>query len=230
MNVIKSNWVCSVLIFATGITLCCLYDRENILAIIVYILGVLFTATGCVNIIVSSLRHNKGVSNSFSTAVGWIAGLGGIGLGAAMLIVPREFTSVLVYIFAALLILGGLWHFLLLSRYFKSAGLPGWLYIPPLVIVVAGVVMFCSQTVRDNIKVSILMSGIGALIFSVVTLLEYLFSRHHASIMMKGELATEKLREQNADAKEAAAQVPVSDTQKGESESVSQSESDSPEA
>lgn len=187
MNVIRSNWLCSLLIFAVGITFCFLYDRDNILSIIVYILGALFTTTGCINIIVTSMRHSRKTSGTFGSTIGWIAGLGGIGLGAALLLTPSTFTPILVYVFAGLLVLGGLWHFLVLSCYFKKGGMSGWLYFLPLVILVAGVVMFCSPDIRNNIRVSVLMSGIGAIIFSFTTLLEYIFFKHHEKALLKAE-------------------------------------------
>lgn len=179
MNVIKGNWFNSILLAVVGIVLCCLYSRPDTLIIIIYILGALFTATGCINIIVTSLRQNKGTSGSFSTTIGWLAGLGGIGLGAVMLIVPHDFTSILGYVFAGLLILGGLYHFIIMATYNKSAGLQGWLYFLPLLLVVAGVVIFCSSTVRNDDKVTVLISGIGAILFSLTTLLEYIYSKAH---------------------------------------------------
>lgn len=190
MNVIKSNWFCSLLIFAVGIVLCCLYDRPDVLLIIIYIMGALFTITGCINIIATSLRYNKGETNVFSVTAGWIAGLGGIGLGAAMLIVPGSFVPVIVYVFAGLLILGGLWHFIVLSSYFKKSGIPGWLYFIPLIILVGGVVIFCSETIRDNVKVSILMAGIGAILYGVTSLLEYIFSKVHAKKELRASSET----------------------------------------
>lgn len=194
MNVIKSNWFCSLLIFAVGVTLCCLYDRTNVLVIIVYMLGTLFTVTGCINIITTSMRYSKGETNVFSVTVGWLAGLGGVGLGAAMLIVPGSFVNILVYVFAALLVLGGLWHFLVLSSYYKKSGIPGWLYFIPLIILVGGVVMFCSQSIRDNTKVSILMSGIGAILYGIATLLEYIFSKAHAKQVEKAAETVDELK------------------------------------
>lgn len=177
MNVIKSNLVCSLLIFIVGVALCFLYDRENILTVIVYILGALFTATGCVNIISCSISHSRGKTGTISSVVGWIAGLGGIGLGAAMLITPHSFTSILVYVFAALLVLGGLWHLFTLAYIYRKLLMPAWLYIPALVLVIGGVVMFCSESVRTDRQAVVLMSAIGAIIYAIETLLEYIFSR-----------------------------------------------------
>lgn len=181
MNVIRSNWFCSLLVFAAGITLCCLYDRENILTLIIYILGAVFTMSGCINIIATQFKRSKGETGTVNAVIGWMAGLGGIGLGAAMLVTPHSFTGILVYVFGALLVLGGLWHVFCLSYFYKKSNLPAWLYIPALIILIGGVVIFCSDPVRQNVRVTILMAGIGALIFSLETLLEYLVSRHTAT-------------------------------------------------
>lgn len=187
MNVIRSNWFCSLLVFAAGVTLCCLYDRENILTIIIYILGVVFTMSGCINIIATQFKRNKGETGTVNAVIGWLAGLGGIGLGGAMLITPKSFAEVLVYVFGALLVLGGLWHIFCLSYFYKKANLPAWLYVPALIILVGGVVVFCSTPVRDNVQVVTLMSGIGAIIFSLETLVEYLCSRHNDAVQRRAE-------------------------------------------
>lgn len=176
MNLIKTNWFCSLLVFITGGVLLFLCNRTDVLKILVYILGAVFTLTGCINIVASSMRHSSGKSHPVVTMVGWIAGLGGIGLGAAMLIVPAPFMPLLVYVFAALLILGGLWHFIVLSGYYKNTGLPGWLYFLPLLILVGGVVLLCSGSVRDNLRLSIIITGAGALLYGITTLLEYLYA------------------------------------------------------
>lgn len=178
MNVVKGAWFSALLILIAGIVLCFLFNHNNVLVTIVYIVGALFTATGAVNVIVASSRRSNGKSGAVTTAVGWIAGLGGIGLGAVMLISPHSFTDILVYVFAIALILAGLWHFFTLSYSFRPLRMPGWLYFLPLIVLVGGVVILCSTSVRENVPVSVLMTGIGGIIFAVTTFLEIMIGTH----------------------------------------------------
>lgn len=201
MNIIKSNWLSNILIFAAGIALCCLYNGSNTLDIIIYLLGAVFTATGCVNIISATVRHSKGNTGSLATVIAWLAGLGGIGLGAAMLITPSSFHNTLVYVFAALLILGALWHYLCLAYFYKGNHIPNWLYILPTLILAAGIVLFCSEGVRSNRPAAILITGIGAIVFAVTTFFEYVSIKTHAK-----DVAAEEEKE--------AASAPNNDTSK----------------
>ena len=177
MNSLKSNWLSSVLILAAGIALICLYSNERTLNVIVYIIGALFTATGCINIVSVSLRHSHDGSNLATTVIGWIAGLGGIGLGAAMLITPESFHAILVYVFAVALVLAALWHFFCLISVYRRYGLPGWLYVAPVLLLAGGIIIFCSTSVRQNTSIAILITGIGCLIYAVTTLLEYILAK-----------------------------------------------------
>lgn len=183
MNIVKSNWFCSLLIFIVGMILCCWYGHDDVLKDIIYILGALFTATGCINIVTSSIRYSQGTTGAVSTTVGWLAGLGGIGLGAAMLLVPHSFTGILVYVFAILLVLGGLWHFFILAYSLRKYSMPGWLYFLPLPILIAGVIMFCSTSLREKIPVCILISGIGAILFGLISLTEFIVASVNARKM-----------------------------------------------
>lgn len=209
MNLIKTNWFCSLMVFITGGVLCFLSNRPDVLKIIVYILGAVFTLTGCLNIIGAATRHSSGESHAVASTVAWLAGIGGIGLGAAMLIVPRQFTPILIYLFAALLVVGGLWHFIVLGGYYKQTGLPGWLYFLPLIMLVAGVVLFCAPSVHQNIKLCIIITGIGGLLYGLTTLLEYIYASAHARKLRKQAAETAPQTETSP----AAVEAPTAETQ-----------------
>ena len=185
MNVVKSNWLSSLLILAAGVVLCCLYDKGNLINVIIYIIGALFTSTGCINIINISMRRSEGKTGTITTVIGWIAGLAGIGVGAAMLITPPSFHKILIYVFAVALILGAIWHVFLIAYYYKGYHLPVWLYISPLLILAGGIIIVCSTDIRTKIAPAILITGICCVIFAVTTLLEYIFAKEYESEQAK---------------------------------------------
>ena len=163
--------------FCSGVALCCLYDRADILKIIIYIVGVVYTITGCVNLIICSQKHSDGRSGALTTVLGWIVGLGCIGLGASMLITPDSFSHLLVYVFAVLLLLGGVWHIIILTTYYRKLSMPLWLYILPLILLGAGLYILCSQTVKEHTPTIILITGIAGIVYSVETLLQFAVSK-----------------------------------------------------
>ena len=177
MNVIKSNWLSSLLILIAGVALCCLYERANTINIIIYIIGALFTSTGCINIISISMSHNGGKASAATTIIGWIAGLAGIGLGAAMLITQATFHKIIIYVFGIVLLCAALWHIFLLAYYYRSYKLPFWLYISPLLLIIGGILILCSADIRTRVTPAILITGIGAIIFAVTTLLEFIVAK-----------------------------------------------------
>lgn len=177
MNVIKSNWLSSILILVAGVALCCLYERDNVINVIIYIIGTLFTSTGCINIISISMRHSVGTAGTVSAIIGWIAGLAGIGAGAAMLITPASFHKILICVFAVVLVCAALWHVFLLAYYYRGYRLPGWLYVSPLLLLVGGITIFFSNEIRDTGSTAILITGIGSIIFAVTTLLEFILAK-----------------------------------------------------
>lgn len=170
----KGNWLSNLLILAAGVAMCFLLKRDNILTTIVYVLGFMFLATGIINLIMVTRRKAKGKTGSVGSTVGWIAGIGGIGLGAAMVFSTASFTPVLVYVFAFGLILAGLWQFIAIGYGFKPCRMPGWMYFVALVILVAGVVILCSSTIRENDRVCVIITAIGAILFAVLGFIQQL--------------------------------------------------------
>lgn len=77
-----------------------------------------------------------------------ICGVGGLGLGACILLMPDTFRPLLVYLFAALLIVGGALQIFLVSHKSRQVAYPGWLLVAPILVLVAGVVMVSFESFR----------------------------------------------------------------------------------
>lgn len=188
----KSAIWSSVVLLIIGVALIVMYDRENLLGTIVFIAGVMFILPAVINIIMllrEGRRRRAGEKRSgdrgaMSRMVGWVSSIGGIGLGVAMLLAPAVFESVLVYIFAGVMVLGGIYHFYVLSYAYRPVIFPGWLYILPAALIAGGAVILFSQ-MRYDVPSSMLITGIALVVFSVATFLEalslYAFHRKEAN-------------------------------------------------
>lgn len=172
MNARSGKWISSVLALAVGIALCVMWRRQDILRMIVYLVGGLFALTGFINLLVSTRRRRKNIAGSGSTFIGTTSGIGGMCIGAAMILLPTFFVGIIVYALAVVLILAGLWHIYILGYGFAPIKFPGWFYIFPVVVLVEGVVILCAGSVRASADVVVLMTGIGIAIYGATSMLE----------------------------------------------------------
>lgn len=172
MNAKIGKWICAVLALAVGVTLCMTWQRENILRTIVYLIGGLFFTTGLINMLVATRRRRKNMSGSGTTFVGTTSGIGGMCIGAAMMLMPMFFVGIIVYALALVLIISGLWHIYLLGYGFTPVKFPGWFYIFPIVVIIEGVVILCAGSVRASADIVVLMTGIGITVYALTMMFE----------------------------------------------------------
>ena len=167
----RSNIVTSILILIVGVVFIFMQSREDVLHAIVLILGILFIAASVLNLIM--LYAGKTHANSSSGRIsGVLASGAALALGIWMAVSPGAIINVIVYAFAVLLILGGLYHLYVLAYGYRPLRFPGWLYIFPAVLVIAGVTMLIvgGPQIQNYI---VLITGIAMVIFSVCSFLEY---------------------------------------------------------
>ena len=84
--------------------------------------------------------------------------------------------EILSYIFAAVLLLGGVYHIVVLFITSRKVGVSLWLYLLPLLVAVAGFVLLITD-VRTVEKWVNLITGISLMCISLASLLEYIDSR-----------------------------------------------------
>lgn len=147
-------------------------SRTAVADTIIMILGILFILCGVITIISltrSGRRQQQGV---VMRGVEWVTSVGGIGLAVAMLVSPEWFMGVLTYIFSGLMIVCGLVQIIVLTWGYKSVKFPGWIYIIPVILLMAGVTMVFSDSLRYDTSRMLLISGIGFILFGVNYLIQ----------------------------------------------------------
>lgn len=171
----KTNIFTAILMAAVGIALIALHDRVELLSWIIIMIGILFMIPSlfalAMTIISARGKTDRGVNASTI-----IASLGGLCLGLAMCITPTTFAAILVYLFAAVLIIAGIYHVLIIGWLSRPLVVPGYCYIiPALLIVTGGVIIFTPiHTIND---VVVLVTGIALLLSGANSFIEVATAR-----------------------------------------------------
>ena len=152
-----------------GVVLCILNSHPNILITIVQIVGGAFALAGLINIVIALVRRHRKSENSMANAASWLSGIGGTGLGCAMLFSPLFFTPILVFLFGAILLAGGVFQVVMLAWGYRPYVGNGWMFVMPVLEIIGGVIMISSETVRYNNPAMLLITGIGFIFFGLTS-------------------------------------------------------------
>lgn len=192
--------ISGVIIIVAGVLLCILNREPDILQTIVRIVGGAFLLAGVINVgMMLMRRHGQPQGNVMMRFATWFTGICGVCLGFAMLVATASFTPVLVYFFGAMLVVGGLVITAIMSWGFKPYTPSGWLYILPVLDIVAGAVMIFSDGLRSNDKLMVLITGIGFILSGFAIFLSILGSAREKA----AERAAEKARLKTQDMPES---------------------------
>lgn len=170
----KSALITNLIILAVGILLI-IYHNSNVISTIIVITGVAFIVASLFNLAML-IKRNRSTNASpatqhVNTSIGIIASLGGIGLGAWMAISPASLVSIVVYLFAALLVVAGLYNIIMLFLKHKSMPIPLWLYILPALMAIAGIVILCTD-IKTIESTAVLITGIATTAFAINRFIE----------------------------------------------------------
>ncbi len=164
----KTDLFTSIVVAAVGVVMICLYQRIELLSWIVILIGAMFAIPGIFSIILGMRSKEKGGSTT-----GILTGIGATALGAFMILMPSSFTGILVFIFAGLLIIGGIYHIIFVAYLSRPFILPVYYYIIPILMVIAGIVLL-TTSVRTLNNVVVLVTGVSFVLWSVSTLMEWI--------------------------------------------------------
>ena len=114
---------------------------------------------------------------SGSALLGVLPAVGGLCFGLVMIIKAHLFDGILQMFMALLLIVLGLFHiiYLFLSR--DSLKTKGWYHLCPVIVALCGILSLVVPSLRENVPVVVLITGICLLLFNFTSLQEYLAER-----------------------------------------------------
>ena len=150
---------------------------------VVIVAGVMFLVPSVIALVLMMAQASKTVAGEYADEPragigngGVLPLLGGICFGLSLILRPLLFVEILSYIFAAVLLLGGVYHIVVLFITSRKVGVSLWLYLLPLLVAVAGFVLLITD-VRTVEKWVNLITGISLMCISLASLLEYIDSR-----------------------------------------------------
>lgn len=169
------NWLTVLVMFVVGILLIIWHDRLDVLNWIIMAVGLALTVPGIYDLFLSLRKHDTGrkgqVRNQLSGST-TIVSIGAIALGIWMLVSPGFFVGVMAYAFGAILIFLGIYHIAIIAYLSRPLVLPGFLYIIPVLLIVAGLIILFSS-VRTIQSVVVIIMGISLVASAVNSLFEY---------------------------------------------------------
>lgn len=154
-----------------------IFMQATAINVVVMVVGAAFLLSAIVDLIVvfrtkTTLEVNGEKKSAASISI--ISTLTAVATGALglwMLISPATFSSLLVYVFAAIILLSGLYHISMLGFGFKDARFPFGFYILPILLVATGVVIFILGPVK-MMNAIVLVMGISLIVYAVCNFLE----------------------------------------------------------
>lgn len=154
-----------------------IFMKGAAISAVVMVMGVFFLVAAVLNVYFAFKKYSSPYA-SILTA------LGAVVLGLWLLFDPTGFTAILVYFFAALMILAGLYHICMLAFGFKDVRFPFAFYILPIMLVLGGGVILIIGSDR-MMNLIVLLTGIALIIYSVCCFLEAAGESSYRKIEMK---------------------------------------------
>lgn len=162
----KGNAIVSILVFILGVVFIYFFDGDTVPRSIVFLCGLAFALPALI-LLLSTFFTGKQKHSAGYRGIQIVCGVGGLGLGACIMLMPDVFRPLLIYPFAVLLIVGGAFQVLLISHRNRPVDYPSWMYVIPIVVIIAGVVMLCVEQLRNpaNERWVVLITGISAVLY-----------------------------------------------------------------
>lgn len=208
----KGNAFISILVLILGAVFIYFFDSDEIPRSIVFLCGLAFAVPALILLIATfftgKTRHSAGYRG-----IQMVCGVGGLGLGACIMLLPDVFRPLLIYPFAVLMIAGGAFQVFLISHKRRPVDYPAWMYVIPIVVIVAGVVMLCVTSLRnvENERWVVLITGMAAVLYGlngiIVTVQAHrLAPLHPKTENGKPETDSKRIEDETAQAVEANAE------------------------
>lgn len=133
---------------------------------IVLIVGLLFIATAVFNLAYEFSGKRAASKTSSTPAI--ITSIGAGVLGIVMVLMPIGMVNIIIYLFAAAIILLGLFEICSLAFMYRPVTFPFWFFILPSLMVVCGLVI-CVMGADKIAEATIIVTGIALIVYSVST-------------------------------------------------------------
>lgn len=158
----------ALLILAVGILL--LVYPISTLDLFVRILGGLFLGAAAVNLLLQFAR-SRSASAHRASLLGSLTAVASGALGLWMLLAPAGFSTAMVYILGAFMILGGLYLIFTMAVGFKPVRFPIGFYILPTLVTLCGIAICILRPEQTKAAIDT-VTGIAMIVYAVGALIE----------------------------------------------------------
>ena len=174
----KGNILISILILILGVVFIYFFDGDQLPRSIVFLCGLAFAVPALV-LLIATFFTGKSKHSAAYRGIQIVCGVCGLGLGACIILMPDIFRPLLLYPFAALLLIGGAFQVFLISHKQRPVDYPAWMYVIPILVMIAGVAMLCITPLRnaENERWAVLITGIAAVLYGINGILVTVQSR-----------------------------------------------------
>lgn len=165
----KGNALISILLLALGGVFIWLYDRDTLPRSIVLLCGLAFVVPAVISLLTMFISRRSDKASAGLRLIQLVCGVGGLGLGLSIILLPDVFRPLLVYPFAALMIVGGAFQVFQISHKYRPVDYPAWMYVAPILVLAAGVVALCTPSLHtaENEKWVVLITGIAGVLYGI---------------------------------------------------------------
>jgi hypothetical protein len=175
MKKISINLLTNVILLFAGIILIMFHSVPNIMIWGARVMGATFMLPAIAYLVMVAVRHSD--ARTSTEYMGVLPAVGGLCFGLVMILKPDKFDEILQLLLGMLLVVLGLFHviYLFLSR--NTLSIKGWYFLCPAIVVLSGLLSLMLPSLRENVSMIVLTSGICLLLFNFTSLQEYLAER-----------------------------------------------------
>ena len=175
MKVLQISAVRAIIVLVTGFLL--VKYREDTMTWMTITVGVLFLISGLVACMVYYFEKEKVAKKTAKAALQEgqqespsfpIAGVGSIVLGIILAVMPNTFTTWMVYILSALLILGAVNQFMNLARSRQYARVPVYMWVFPTISMVVAILLISRPIETDALFFTLKVIGWAFMYYGVL--------------------------------------------------------------
>ncbi len=163
-NSYKGSLWSAILTLIVGIVM---VSFSNItLRTVVLTVGLMFIATAVFNLAYEFSRKRAASKTTSMPSV--IASVGAGVLGIVMVLMPIGMVNIIIYLFAAAIILLGVYEICALAFMYRPVTFPFWFFILPSLMVICGLVICILGAERVG-ELTIIVTGVALIVYSVST-------------------------------------------------------------
>ena len=175
----------NIIMLALGVVLVAFSGDERMAEMIAIALGVLFLAPSLFSLIMLFFVNVAPDDSRYNPRYNLLPVIGGLSFGLVIVVKAAVFVGLLKYLFAMLLIVGGLYYVFYLAFARSRVVVPAWYYVLPSIVACAGFAILLMPI--DNNALIFLTTGVSLIAMVVTSVITALAERTAAKMRAQAE-------------------------------------------